>query len=81
MPLLKQILTAYLRHALTGLAGYLLAHGLIQQADQQVLISALLALAGIAWSTVNKVIHDSELRIARTTLPGGSPAAASTPAQ
>ncbi len=69
MPLLKQILIGYLRHGLTALAGYLLAHGLIQQADQQVLISALLALAGVAWSTINKVMHDGELRLARTALP------------
>jgi hypothetical protein len=69
MPLLKQIIVGYLRHGLTGLAGYLLAHGLIQQADQQVFISALLGLAGVAWSTINKVIHDSELRVARTALP------------
>ncbi len=69
MSLLKDILTAYLRHALTALAGYLLAHGLIQQADQQVIISAILALAGVAWTTANKIIHDSELRLARTTFP------------
>lgn len=69
MPLLKQIITGYLRHGLTALAGYLLAHGLIQQADQQVLISALLAIAGVAWSTINKVIHDAELRLARAALP------------
>jgi len=65
MNLLKSILLGYLRHALTVAASYLLAHGLIQQADQQVLISAGLALAGIAWSTVNKLIHDNELRLAR----------------
>lgn len=65
MDLLKSILLGYLRHALTVAAGYLLAHGLIQQADQQVLISAGLALAGIAWSTVNKLIHDNELQLAR----------------
>jgi hypothetical protein len=69
MNLLKQILVGYLRHGLTALAGYLLAHGLIQQADQQVLISAVLALAGVGWSTINKVIHDNELRIARGATP------------
>jgi hypothetical protein len=74
MVLLKQILVGYLRHGLTALAGYLLARGLIQQADQQVFISAMLALAGVAWSTINKVIHDNELRIARTALPQQTPA-------
>ena len=66
MDLLKQILIGYLRHGLTACAGYLFAHGLIQQADQQVFISAVLALGGVAWSTINKVVHDNELRIART---------------
>jgi hypothetical protein len=74
MDLLKQILTAYLRHALTAFAGYLLARGLIQQADQQVIISALLALSGVAWSTLNKVIHDNELRLARKAPPQANPA-------
>jgi hypothetical protein len=69
MDLLKQILVGYLRHGLTAFAGYLFAHGILQQADQQVFISALLAIAGVAWSTINKVIHDNELRIARAALP------------
>ncbi len=69
MPLLKSILLGYLRHGLTAAAGYLLAHGLIQQADEQVLISAPLALAAVAWSTINKVIHDQELQIARKLPP------------
>lgn len=76
MPLLKSILLGYLRHGLTIAAGYLLAHGLIQQADQQVLISAVLALAGVAWSTINKVIQDQELRIAARTMPRESPSGA-----
>jgi hypothetical protein len=46
-------------------AGFLLAHGLIQQADQQILVSAGLAVAGVAWSSVNKLIHNEELEIAR----------------
>jgi len=62
MNLLKTILLGYARHALTAAAGYLLAHGLIQQADQEVLVSAGLALTGIAWSTANKVLHDYELK-------------------
>jgi hypothetical protein len=72
MDLLKQIGVGYLRHGLTAAAGYLFAHGLIQQADEQVFISALLALAGVAWSTINKIIHDNELRAARTGLPLGT---------
>ncbi len=80
MPLLKQLLTAYLRHGLTAFAGYLLAHGLIQQADQQVIISAFLALAGVAWSTVNKVVHDNELQLARKALPNSTQSTQSTPA-
>jgi len=55
MSLLKPILFAYLRHALTAAAGYLLAHGLIDQAGGQVLASAGLALAGLAWTTLQKL--------------------------
>ena len=69
MDLLKTILLGYARHGLTAAAGYLLAHGLIQQADQQVLISAALALAGVAWSTLDKVIHNYELAKARKATP------------
>jgi hypothetical protein len=72
MDLFKQIFTGYVRHGLTIAAGYLLAHGLIQQADQQVLISAGLGLAGVAWSTVSKLIQDQELRRARMTAPQGT---------
>ena len=60
MDLLKSILLGYARHGLTAAAGYLLAHGLMQQADQQVFISAVLALAGIAWSTINKLAANYE---------------------
>jgi hypothetical protein len=72
MDLLKQILLGYLRHGLTAFAGYLLARGLIQQADAQVITSALLALAGVAWSTLSKIIHDRELRLAQA--PSTTPA-------
>ena len=65
MNLLKPILLAYLRHALTIASGYLLAHGLIQQTDQQILISAGLALGGIAWTTLDKLATDYELQKAR----------------
>jgi hypothetical protein len=58
MDLVKSIVTGYLRHGLTAAAGYLLAHGLIQTGDQQVLISAGLAAAGLAWSTVNKLAQN-----------------------
>lgn len=69
MDLFKQILSGYVRHGLTAFAGYLFARGLIQQGDQQILISAALAIAGVAWSTANKVIHDYELRNAANSLP------------
>jgi hypothetical protein len=65
MDLLKSILLGYARHGLTVAAGYLLAHGLIAQEDQQVLISAGLALAAVAWSTASKLVHQEELRLAR----------------
>ena len=71
MDLLKTILLGYARHGLTAAAGYLLAHGLIQQADQQVLISAALALAGVAWSTIDKVLQNYELAKAREAMPPG----------
>jgi hypothetical protein len=75
MDLFKQLFTGYVRHGLTVAAGYLLAHGLMQQADQQIFISAGLGLAGIAWSTVSKLIHDQELRRARTMGPQQNPGA------
>ncbi len=67
MDLIKSILLGYVRHGLTAAAGYLLAHGLIQQTDQQVFISAVLALIGIAWSTGSKMLQNYELRNARIT--------------
>jgi hypothetical protein len=69
MNLLKSVLLGYARHGLTAAAGYLLAHGLISQENQQVLISAGLALAGVAWSTVSKFAHDEELQLARKAAP------------
>ena len=63
--MIRSILLGYVRHGLTIAAGYLLAHGLIQQADQQVFISGALALAGVAWSTLNQLFHEYELRNAR----------------
>jgi hypothetical protein len=65
MDLLKPILLGYVRHGLTVGAGYLLAHGLVQQSDTQVIVSAGLALAGVAWSTINKLIQSHELRKAQ----------------
>jgi hypothetical protein len=65
MSLLKSILIGYIRHGLTAFAGYLFARGLVQQSDQQVLISAGVALAGVAWSTVNKLLQNRELALAR----------------
>jgi len=65
MDLLKLILTGYIRHALTIGCGYLLAHGFIEQSDTQVLMSAGLGIAGVAWSTINKYIQSRELTKAR----------------
>jgi len=70
MNLLKPLLLAYLRHSLTIASGYLLAHGLIQQTDQQVVISASLALAGVAWTTVDKLLTTYELQKTRVLVPG-----------
>lgn len=72
MELLKSILLGYARHGLTVAAGYLLAHGLIQQADEQVLVSAALALAGIAWSTADKLIRNYETSRAVKPLQSGN---------
>jgi hypothetical protein len=69
MNLLKSILLSYIRHALTLAAGYLLAHGLITQADGQLLLSAGLTLAGVAWSTAQKFAAQLELQLATKTLP------------
>lgn len=71
--MIKNILLGYLRHALTAAAGYLLAQGLIQQADQQILISAALAVAGVAWSTISKLLASYELQLARKAIPSAVP--------
>ena len=65
MDLLKNILLGYVRHGLTVGCGYLLAHGLISQNDSQVLISAGLGIAGVAWSTGSKLVANYELQKAR----------------
>jgi len=69
MTLLKNIALAYIRHALTLASGYLLARGLIDQASSQVLLSAGMALAGVAWSTGQKLAANLELQIARKAQP------------
>ena len=80
MDLLKQILIGYLRHAITIVAGYLLSHGLIDQSGAQVMASAVLALAGLAWSTISKLLADYELQRARKTPSSpSSPSSPSTP--
>jgi hypothetical protein len=66
MNLLQSIFLGYVRHALTLCAGYLLAHGLIDQAGGQVLAAAGVALAGVAWSTVQKFAAHYELRLAKS---------------
>lgn len=63
--MLRSIFLGYVRHALTAGCGYLFAHGLVSQSDSQVLISAALGIAGVAWSTAAKLIQDYELRNAR----------------
>jgi hypothetical protein len=62
MDLIKSIAMGFVRHGLTGFAGYLLAHGLVTQSDQQVLISSALGLAGVAWSVGQKMIANYELQ-------------------
>jgi hypothetical protein len=74
--LIKQLAMGYLRHSLTAFAGFLFAHALIQQSDQQIVVSALFALAGVAWSSSQKLIADQELKLAQKTIP---PAAAPAP--
>ena len=69
MPLLKSIALSYIRHSLTLASGYLLAHGLIDQAGSQILLSAGLAIAGVAWSTAQKLAANLELDLARKALP------------
>jgi hypothetical protein len=65
MKLFQSILFGYIRHGLTLCAGYLLAHGLIDQAGGEVLTSAGVALAGVAWSTIQKLISNYELQLAK----------------
>lgn len=68
MNLFKAILLGYVRHALTLAAGYFLAHGLIDQAGAQILLSAGLALAGLLWSAAQKVAAQFELDLSRKLL-------------
>jgi len=70
--MIKSILFAYLRHALTAAAGYLLAHGLVDQAGGQMLASAALAIAGVAWSTGQKLASGYELKLAQKAIPPGA---------
>jgi len=63
--MIKSIALAYVRHGLTAAAGYLLAHGLIDQAGGQVLASAGLAIAGLAWSAGQKMFANYELELAK----------------
>ncbi len=70
MQLLRSILLAYVRHGLTLASGYLLAHGLIDQAGSQVLLSAGLAMAGVAWSTGQKLAAQFELELAKKAQAG-----------
>jgi hypothetical protein len=71
MDLLKTILLSYVRHGLTVAAGYLLAHGLIDQAGGQVLASAGLALAGLVWTTCQKLAANYALQAAAKAMPPG----------
>jgi uncharacterized membrane protein YjjB (DUF3815 family) len=63
--LFKSILLAYIRHALTGGCGYLLAHGLVDQNGSQILISAALGILGVLWSTAQKLASSYELKLAQ----------------
>jgi hypothetical protein len=65
----KSIALGYVRHALTAAAGFLLAHGLIDQAGGQILASAGLAIAGLAWSAGQKLLASYELGLAKRTTP------------
>jgi hypothetical protein len=64
MQLLRSIALAYVRHGLTLASGYLLAHGLIDQAGSEILLSAGLAVAGVVWSTGQKFAAQLELQLA-----------------
>jgi hypothetical protein len=58
--LFQKMFLGWVRHAMTGGAGFLFAHGLIQQSAEQILISAVLAIAGVAWSSISKAAEDYE---------------------
>jgi hypothetical protein len=69
--MIKAIILGYVRHGLTVGAGYLLAHGLVDQAGGQILASAGLAIAGVAWSTFSKLAANYELLLAQKAMPPG----------
>jgi hypothetical protein len=69
--MIKSILFGYIRHGLTAGCGYLLAHGLVDQSGEQILISAVLGILGVLWSTGQKVAANYELKLAQKAMPVG----------
>jgi uncharacterized membrane protein YjjB (DUF3815 family) len=69
--MIKTIILGLVRHALTGACGYLISHGLVDQAGSQVLAGAVLGIAGVAWSAGQKLLQKYEVQVALKTMPPG----------
>jgi len=50
----KQVVLGIVRHILTGVGGYFVGTGLIDAAGAETAIGAIIALAGIIWSAIDK---------------------------
>ena len=57
-PFAEQVVGLVSRHGLTAIAGFLLAHGILQQGQDATLVNLLLPVAvfaaGVAWSYIQK---------------------------
>lgn len=54
-PLASELVAAAQRHVLTAIGGYLISHGLATQSQSVAICGGLTALAGVAWSWLQKM--------------------------
>lgn len=50
----KEAILGLVRHVLTTFGGSLVTHGMLAEADLNVAVGAVVAIAGVAWSMVEK---------------------------
>jgi len=59
---LKEAAMGIVRHGLTTLGGILSASGYISDADATTAVGAVMALAGVGWSVVEKHLRNKETK-------------------